>query len=123
VQRRGRARGAGDPVRPARCAVAAPGRGGCARDRVPHGQTAAWIRFYDAASFHTHLYAITFYMLTGLHAAHVLGGIGALAVVLVRAWRGDYGWAWFPGVRHLATYWHFLGVVWLVLFATLWIGG
>ena len=32
------------------------------------------------------------------------------------------GFAW-PGVRHLATYWHFLGVVWLVLYATLWIGG
>ena len=65
------------------------------------------------------LYAFTFYMLTGLHALHVLGGLIGLVVTLVRARRGDDSRAHDPGVRSTALYWHFLGAVWVVMFATL----
>jgi cytochrome c oxidase subunit 3 len=65
------------------------------------------------------LYAFTFYMLTGLHALHVIGGLIPLAVTAARARRGAYSWADFEGVRLMAMYWHFLGAVWLVLFVVL----
>lgn len=58
-----------------------------------------------------------FYFLTGLHAVHVIGGLGPLGLATRRAHRGEP-----PGrdlVRYGAAYWHFLGVVWLVLFAVL----
>jgi cytochrome c oxidase subunit 3 len=67
----------------------------------------------------TNLYGFLFYLLTGLHAAHVIGGLVPLGVVTVRAWRGAYTSASHGGVEYTATYWHFLDVVWLILFAVL----
>lgn len=65
------------------------------------------------------LYAFTFYILTGLHAVHVVGGVVLLAVVSSRAARGRYGSGHHPGVTYAAMYWHFLDAVWIVLFAVL----
>ena len=67
----------------------------------------------------TNLYAFTFFMLTGLHAAHVIGGVALLAVVWSRSKRGRYDSGHHPGVTYAAMYWHFLDAVWLVLFAVL----
>ncbi len=65
------------------------------------------------------LYAFNFYLLTGLHAAHVLGGLVFHVAVLRRARAGAPAG---DGPRNLATYWHFLGVTWVALVATLVIG-
>jgi cytochrome c oxidase subunit 3 len=65
------------------------------------------------------LYAFTFFMLTGLHAAHVIGGVILLAVVTLRAARGRYGSGRHGGLTYAAMYWHYLDVVWIVLFAVL----
>jgi len=67
----------------------------------------------------TNLYAFTFFMLTGLHAAHVIGGIALLVIVLVRSLRGRYGSDHYGGVTYAAMYWHFLDAIWLVLFAVM----
>lgn len=75
-----------------------------------------WFHFASAdTTFHSHLYGFTFYMLTGLHAAHVFGGLVALVVVGFRAGRGAYTWAGYQGVRHCVVYWHFLEAVWVGL--------
>ncbi len=65
------------------------------------------------------LYGFTFYILTGLHAAHVVGGLIPLAVVTARAFRGRYSAEFHPGVEYCAIYWHFLDAVWVVMFAVL----
>jgi cytochrome c oxidase subunit 3 len=62
---------------------------------------------------------VGFYLLTGLHAAHVLGGIVPLGIVLNGAMAREYSSSRHEGVSLCADYWHFLAVVWLVLFATL----
>jgi cytochrome c oxidase subunit 3 len=67
----------------------------------------------------SNLYAFTFFILTGLHAAHVVGGVGLLAVVLARSLRGRYGSGRYDGVTYAAMYWHFLDAIWLLLFAVL----
>ena len=61
------------------------------------------------------LFYFLFFMLTGVHAAHVVGGLAALAVASVNAFRGRYTAARQAGVRHCAMYWHFLDAVWLVI--------
>lgn len=64
-------------------------------------------------------YAAVLYAMTGLHALHVVGGLVAMAGAIVRL-RGPLpplGHA--PMVRLCATYWHFMGAVWLALFAVL----
>ena len=52
----------------------------------------------------SNLYAFTFFMLTGLHAAHVIGGVVLLAVVLARSVRGRYGSGAYAGVTYAAMY-------------------
>lgn len=61
-------------------------------------------------------YLKLFYVLTGLHAVHVLVGLGTLAWVIRRAFAGAYDASHHPGVRYSALYWHFLDAVWCVLF-------
>lgn len=65
------------------------------------------------------LYAFTFYMLTGLHAAHVLGGLIQLGMVTRRAFRGAYTASFHPGVSYAVMYWHFLDAVWIVMFVVM----
>ncbi|MEP0774886.1 MAG: heme-copper oxidase subunit III [Acidobacteriota bacterium] len=80
-------------------------------------QTRGW--FVLAAADFTataNLYAFTYYLLTALHAVHVLGGLIPLTVVTLRAARRGEAWP-AHGVVYTAMYWHFLTVVWLVLFA------
>jgi heme/copper-type cytochrome/quinol oxidase subunit 3 len=75
------------------------------------------IRLHMTAA--SNLYAFTFFMLTGLHAAHVIGGVALLAIVLSRSLRGRYGSSYYGGVTYAAMYWHFLDAIWLVLFAVM----
>jgi cytochrome c oxidase subunit III len=61
----------------------------------------------------------TFYLLTGTHALHVLGGLVPMVIVVARAGRGAYGPDDWVGVRNVAWYWHFLDVVWLLMLAVM----
>jgi cytochrome c oxidase subunit 3 len=64
----------------------------------------------------SHILALfSFYMLTGLHALHVVGGVVPLLIVIQRAKAREYSSSRHEGIRLLAQYWHFLGVVWLIL--------
>lgn len=65
------------------------------------------------------MYPFTFYMLTGLHAAHVLGGFVPLGIVIGRAQRRRYSSSEHEGLRLCRQYWDYLFVVWLVLLVTL----
>ncbi len=65
------------------------------------------------------LYTFTYFMLTGLHALHVLGGFAPLGVVLYKAEQRKYSSSRLEGVALCVQYWDFLGVVWLVLLTTL----
>jgi cytochrome c oxidase subunit 3 len=68
------------------------------------------------------LYAWTFYVLTGLHAAHVIGGLPPMAITTWRAMKARYGPENHRGIVYCAMYWHFLDGVWIALYATLWLG-
>lgn len=87
-------------------------------------QTLNWFALVAADfTMRTNLYGFTFYLLTGLHALHVLGGLGPLAVVTRNALAGRYPPGGATGVAYVAAYWHFLDIVWLVVFAVLRSGG
>ena len=68
-------------------------------------------------------FALTsFYVTTGLHALHVIGGLIPMAVVTGRALRGQYGPESHDGVDQIGRYWHFLDAVWVVLYVSLLFG-
>lgn len=62
------------------------------------------------------IYGTTFFMLTGFHALHVTIGIIALTVILWRMLKGDFSREDHFGFEATAWYWHFVDVVWLMLF-------
>jgi heme/copper-type cytochrome/quinol oxidase subunit 3 len=63
-------------------------------------------------------YTSVFYGLTWLHALHVVVGLVGLAVVARRAFAGEFNAARYLPVRLWAMYWHFVGVVWLLMFVS-----
>jgi cytochrome c oxidase subunit 3 len=65
------------------------------------------------------MFSVSFYLLTGLHGLHVLGGLVPLTIVTVKALRGLYSPQHHDGVRFFAWYWHFVDVAWLIMFGTL----
>ena len=83
------------------------------------GQAWAWHDLLRAGVTMEGAYGTVFYWLTGLHAAHVLGGLIFLAVCQARALLGRYTRDSHLGVELCEIYWHFLGAVWLVLVALL----
>jgi len=66
-------------------------------------------------------YASVFYTLTCFHALHVLVGILALGWLCRGALAGRYSAARFLPVRLWTLYWHFVGVVWLAMFVTVYV--
>ena len=56
------------------------------------------------------------YLLTGLHVAHLIGGLVSLIVVLVKTARNKYKVENINGIQVSLTYWHFLGALWIYLF-------
>jgi len=62
------------------------------------------------------LLGATFYVLTGFHGAHVLGGIVYLICVLVVSRHGRYHAKNYDGVEIASLYWHFVDVVWILVF-------
>jgi cytochrome c oxidase subunit 3 len=67
------------------------------------------------------LYAFTFYMLTVLHAVHVLAGYVPLGLVIARTRQKQYTSSRSEGVRLCAQYWDFLLVVWVVLLGSMYL--
>jgi cytochrome c oxidase subunit 3 len=70
----------------------------------------------DAGTFGT-----TYYTLTGFHGAHVLGGVIMLSVVLYRGMIGQFSDKHHDMVEATSIYWHFVDVVWILLFSILYI--
>ena len=86
-------------------------------------QLANWIQLLSGGlAAQSSLYAYTFYILTALHWLHVIGGMVPLWIVSGRAARGAYGPGHYPGVLYCTMYWHFLDIVWIVLFVVLMVG-
>jgi cytochrome c oxidase subunit 3 len=62
-----------------------------------------------------------FYGLTGLHGAHVFVGLSLLAMVTIRAFRGHFSPEEHRGVEVPSIYWHFVDVMWLVVYSTVYL--
>lgn len=67
------------------------------------------------------IYGSTFYTLTGLHGLHVTGGVIALIVMLARMLMGHFSPTNHFGLEGTILYWHFVDVVWFLLFAVVYV--
>ena len=71
----------------------------------------------------TNLFGTTYYSLVGLHAFHVTAGLIMLSIVAVFAVAGRVGAEHSQRIDVLALYWHFVDVVWIVVFTVVYILG
>jgi heme/copper-type cytochrome/quinol oxidase subunit 3 len=62
------------------------------------------------------LYASTFYTMTGFHGTHVSIGVACLWFTVFKAYRGGYTKNNYGGVEIMGLYWHFVDLVWIILF-------
>ncbi len=83
----------------------------------------AYEYMHAAFNFSGNIYGATFYMATGFHGAHVIIGTIFLAVCLFRVYAGHFTPKQHLGFEFAAWYWHFVDVVWLFLFACIYVWG
>ncbi len=67
------------------------------------------------------IFGSCFFTLTGFHGAHVLAGVIWLTVVLIRSLLGYFTPEEYAGVEIVGLYWHFVDLVWIILFTILYL--
>ena len=70
---------------------------------------------------HTEVYFSLYFVMTGMHAAHMIIGIGILVFMIFRARAGAYTSGHVTFVENFGLYWHFVDIVWIYLFALLYL--
>ncbi len=78
---------------------------------------------FDGDAAHAQIFFSLYFVMTGLHALHMVIGIAILAVLVWQAWRGAYTPAYYSPVELTGLYWHFVDIVWIFLFPLLYLIG
>jgi cytochrome c oxidase subunit III len=78
---------------------------------------------WGAAGPHVQMFFCFYFFMTGLHALHMIIGIGILTVLTILAARGRYGPDYFFPLEISGLYWHFVDIVWIFLFPLLYLIG
>ena len=68
-----------------------------------------------------HIFFGIYFVMTGLHALHIIIGIGVIAWMMRRCQRGDFDDGYFAPVEYTGLYWHLVDLVWIYLFPLLYL--
>ena len=91
------------------------------RDRIvpgPNFNEAAWQHPAGVEMFYS-----LYFCMTGLHALHMIVGIGIMTVITIMAWRRQFDADYYTPVEVSGLYWHFVDIVWIFLFPLLYLIG
>ena len=69
----------------------------------------------------TQLYFSLYFTMTGLHALHMIIGVGIMLVITWMAWKGRFDAEYYTPVEMAGLYWHFVDIVWIFLFPLLYL--
>jgi cytochrome c oxidase subunit 3 len=69
----------------------------------------------------TQLYFSLYFTMTGLHALHMIIGVGIMLVITWMAWKGKFDAEYYTPVEMAGLYWHFVDIVWIFLFPLLYL--
>jgi cytochrome c oxidase subunit 3 len=72
---------------------------------------------------HAQIFFSLYFMMTGLHALHMIIGLGIMSVMLWWSWRGTITPEYYSPVEISGLYWHFVDIVWIFLFPLLYLIG
>jgi len=90
-----------------------------------YGTGTEWYRliYQEGFTISTNLFGTTYYSLVGLHAFHVVVGLLTLTTVMVFTMTGSVGSEHAERIDVLSLYWHFVDVVWVVVFTVVYVIG
>ena len=89
-----------------------------------HHVPGALFQFEEPAlAGHAQLFFSLYFVMTGLHALHMVIGLGILAWMLVWTWNGTIGREYASPMEISGLYWHFVDIVWIFLFPLLYLIG
>ncbi len=80
-----------------------------------------YYRFAELTAPGAAMFFTVYFLMTGLHGLHVLIGMGVLAWLAGRAWRGDFSAAYHTPVELGGLYWHLVDLIWIFLFPLLYL--
>jgi cytochrome c oxidase subunit III len=75
----------------------------------------------DGFGISSDVFTTLFFTMTGFHGLHVIGGLLALALVTGAGRRGEFSAGRHGAVEAVSYYWHFVDVIWVLLFATIYV--
>ena len=90
------------------------------REHIVPGPNFVWHGLYPKPA--EQFYSLYFAM-TGLHALHMVIGIGIMTVITIMAWRKTFDREYYTPVEVAGLYWHFVDIVWIFLFPLLYLIG
>jgi cytochrome c oxidase subunit 3 len=85
------------------------------QEKVPVGE-----RKY-ANPRHAEMYFSLYFAMTGMHALHMVVGVGLFAFLAYSAWRGKYSPEYYTPIEIGGLYWHFVDIIWIYLFPLLYL--
>ena len=83
----------------------------------------AYFHYEGPLANHVHLFFSFYFTMTGIHALHMILGIGWMAWLVRRSVRGDFGAGYYAPIEMTGLYWHFVDIVWIFLFPLLYLFG
>jgi cytochrome c oxidase subunit 3 len=72
-------------------------------------------------STHASLFFIFYFVMTGMHAVHMIIGLGVMTVMVVLSARGKFNSIYYSPLELGGLYWHFVDIVWVFLFPLLYL--
>jgi cytochrome c oxidase subunit III len=88
-----------------------------------HHVPGAGFEFAPEHLLHTQLFFSLYFMMTGLHALHMIIGLGVMSVMVWMSWRGRITPDYSNPIEVTGLYWHFVDIVWIFLFPLLYLIG
>jgi cytochrome c oxidase subunit 3 len=67
------------------------------------------------------IFFFLYFGMTGMHALHMIIGMGLMTYLLINAWKGKYGPDYNTPVENGGLYWHFVDIIWIFLFPLLYL--
>jgi cytochrome c oxidase subunit 3 len=78
---------------------------------------------YPQFAYHAQILFFLYFCMTGMHALHMVVGLGLLSYLLIAARRNLFNATYFAPVEMIGLYWHFVDIVWIFLFPLLYLIG
>jgi cytochrome c oxidase subunit 3 len=70
---------------------------------------------------HSQIFFALYFALTGMHAIHMIVGVGIFSVITWMAWKGRFTPEYHTPLEIAGLYWHFVDIVWIYLFPLLYL--